>query len=40
MPQRLELPEGFRIAHVAELSLRALAFQLFHPFLYSRIRVD
>jgi hypothetical protein len=39
-PQRLELPESFRVAHVTDLSLRALAFQLFHPFLYSRIRVD
>ena len=38
--QRLELPEGFRIAHVAHLRLGALALELFHPFLNSRIRVD
>ena len=39
-PQRLELPEGFRVAHVAHLCLGALALELFHPFLNSRIRVD
>jgi hypothetical protein len=39
-PQRLELPEGLRSAHVAHLRLDALALELFHPLLNSRIRVD
>ena len=39
-PQRLERAERFGIAHVAHLRLGALALELFHAFLNSRIRVD
>src|SRR5689334_6288850 len=39
-PQRLEGAYLLGVADVAPPCLRALAFELFHPFLNSRVRVD